>query len=552
MSWGPKPGELRGGLGIDRNISYEIVPTANQAGYTMQDKQNLGYSGTPMWKLALERQQQNDMNANASFVKLPDGFKPVDAKTAQHLPRPGRWYFNEKIQVFWNALDDQRYIWDPVSQKYAAVHEAQTHDFKIAVGACFHDRAVQVKHVLVNDLAKAAQAMRMSFDHVDRPCAMYALYEGHRGSAANSCAEFCAKHLHLKLLPKLAAFRGFFDDERLEAVMQDSFAEVDAEFAEKHPSATDGCCASVALIIGRRLVVASLGDVPAVVCMKSGEAVEQLKPHAVKDPDDDDDDDDEAEEDSALASSGAADDLTSAGARPLRWTRAFGDLEFKAPDSIVKLTSKPDVAVIHLESKHRGFAFVCRALYNAIGRAVAVSTVFRRSAGRPRMASGALVDAAVQWLGQVGDLGLGSIVVSFDRLEDDGDRPAKKQRVEQAAPSQVRLRHILLKHRECKSTVDKVRNKQVKRSRGEAERMLRAVLEECVADQKKSTFSQRAREMSECQSCLKTGDLSGDLGWVKPGKHGQAFDAAAFSLQVGQLSDLVDSDQGIHIILRSA
>merc|ERR1719421_1796090 len=128
----------------------------------------------------------------------------------------------------------------------------------------------------------------------------------------------------------------------------------------------------------------------------------------------------------------------------------------------------------------------------------------------------------------------------------------KKQRVEQATPSQVRLRHILLKHRDCKSTVDKVRNKQVKRSRGEAERMLRAVLEECEADPKKSAFSQRAREMSECQSCLKTGDLVGDLGWVKPGKHGQAFDAAAFLLQVGQLSDLVDSDQGIHIILRSA
>lgn len=515
----------------------------------MQDKQNLGYSGTPMWKIALEKQAKSELAGNSTFVKLPDGFKPVDPKTAQHLPKPGRWYFNEKMQMFWNALDEKRYIWDTVSQKYAAVHEAKTYDFKIAVGACFHERAVQVKHVLVNDLVKAAQAMRMSFDHLDRPCALYALYEGHRGNAGNACAEFCAKHLHLKLLPKLAAFRAYWDDERLQAVMQESFAELDAEFAEKLPSAIDGCCASVALILGKRLVIASLGDVPAVVCMKSGEVIEQIKPHAVKDPDDDDEDDDE-DEDGTIESSGAADDLTLAGARPLKWTRTFGDLEFKKADSVVKLTNKPDVVVLHLESQHRGFAFVCRALYNAIGRAVAVSTVFRRSAGRPRMASGALVDAAVQWLGQVGDLGLGSIVVSFDRLEDDADRPQKKQRVE--TPSQVRLRHILLKHRECKSTVDKVRNKQVKRSRGEAERMLRAVLEECEADPKKSAFSQRAREMSECQSCLKTGDLVGDLGWVKPGKHGQAFDAAAFLLQVGQLSDLVDSDQGIHIILRSA
>merc|ERR1712039_248465 len=102
---------------------------------------------------------------------------------------------------------------------------------------------------------------------------------------------------------------------------------------------------------------------------------------------------------------------------PLRWTRAFGDMDFKRPDSMPRLLSTPDVKTLHLQRTHRGFAFICRALYNAIGRSVAVSTVFKRSAGRPRMASGALVDAAVQWLGQVGDLGLGSIVVFFDRLE---------------------------------------------------------------------------------------------------------------------------------------
>uniref|UniRef100_A0A7S1LI91 Peptidyl-prolyl cis-trans isomerase n=1 Tax=Alexandrium catenella TaxID=2925 RepID=A0A7S1LI91_ALECA len=114
------------------------------------------------------------------------------------------------------------------------------------------------------------------------------------------------------------------------------------------------------------------------------------------------------------------------------------------------------------------------------------------------------------------------------------------------------MRHIVLKHRECKSTVDKVRNRQVKRSRGEAERQLRAVLEECEGDPKRRAFTLRCKELSECTSCLSAGDLAGDLGWVKPGKFGQAFDAAAFPLQVGQLSDLVDSELGIHIIMRVA
>jgi serine/threonine protein phosphatase PrpC len=301
--------------------------------------------------------------------------------------------------------------------------------------------------------------------------------------------------------------------------MRETFEELDTEFAEKHPSSSDGCCACVALITGKRLVIGSLGDVPAVVCMKSGEAIEQLRPHSVKGEDEEDDDDEDEDEDGPRASRGAVEEVTTTGSadadgysefrptRPIRYTRAFGDLEFKRTGSTPLLSNKPDVVVIHLETKHRGFAFICRALYNAIGRSVAVSTVFRRSAGRPRMASGALVDAAVQWLGQVGDLGLGSIVVSFDGLEDDSAPAQKRQRTEQ--PSQVRLRTILLKHRESKSTVDKVRNKQVKRLRGQAERILRAVLEECESDPKKTAFSQRCRELSECQSCLKTGEHRG-------------------------------------------
>merc|ERR1712194_773188 len=170
---------------------------------------------------------------------------------------------------------------------------------------------------------------------------------------------------------------------------------------------------------------------------------------------------------------------------------------------------------------------------------------------------GSLVDAAVQWLGQVGNQGLGSIVAFFDKVEAERGEiaiyagpPQKKQRLEK--PSQVRLRHILLKHRECKNPVDKVRSKQVKRQRGEAERNLRGVLEELSGDPK--LFTQRCRDLSECQSCLKSGELAGDLGWTKPesGKWNATFEGVAFGLQVGQISDLVDSDQGVHVILRTA
>merc|ERR1712070_769375 len=149
------------------------------------------------------------------------------------------------------------------------------------------------------------------------------------------------------------------------------------------------------------------------------------------------------------------------------------------------------------------------------------------------MASGALVDAAVQWLGQVDVAGgLASVVVFFDKVEAPDAPKAKRPRT--AEITQDRLRHILVKHKECKSTVDKVRNKQVKRTRGEAERLLRAVLEECEGDKGHKKFTMRVKDLSECQSALKAGDHAGDLGWVKRGNHkmGDIFEAASFVLQV--------------------
>lgn len=56
-----------------------------------------------------------------------------------------------------------------------------------------------------------------------------------------------------------------------------------------------------------------------------------------------------------------------------------------------------------------------------------------------------------------------------------------------------------------------------------------------------------AEEFSECRSAQNGGDL-GEFG---RGAMQKAFEDAAFSLKPGELSDLVDSDSGIHIILRT-
>ena len=47
------------------------------------------------------------------------------------------------------------------------------------------------------------------------------------------------------------------------------------------------------------------------------------------------------------------------------------------------------------------------------------------------------------------------------------------------------------------------------------------------------------------------GEDGGDLGVFGRGKMQVPFERAAFALQVGQLSDIVDTDSGVHLILRT-
>jgi NIMA-interacting peptidyl-prolyl cis-trans isomerase 1 len=45
---------------------------------------------------------------------------------------------------------------------------------------------------------------------------------------------------------------------------------------------------------------------------------------------------------------------------------------------------------------------------------------------------------------------------------------------------------------------------------------------------------------------------AGDLGFFGTGQMQRAFEEASFALAVGGLSGIVDTDSGIHVILRTA
>jgi NIMA-interacting peptidyl-prolyl cis-trans isomerase 1 len=91
--------------------------------------------------------------------------------------------------------------------------------------------------------------------------------------------------------------------------------------------------------------------------------------------------------------------------------------------------------------------------------------------------------------------------------------------------------------------VDSYRKKPITRSKAEAIANIKSIRER-IKDE--GEFMKLAGELSECSSAGR----GGDLGFFGRGQMQKAFEDVAFSLKVGQISEVVDSDSGIHIILR--
>eukprot|EP00850_Spirogloea_muscicola_P003314 SM000013S26483 [mRNA] locus=s13:646284:646806:- [translate_table: standard] len=115
--------------------------------------------------------------------------------------------------------------------------------------------------------------------------------------------------------------------------------------------------------------------------------------------------------------------------------------------------------------------------------------------------------------------------------------------------AEVRASHILLKHqgsRRPASWRDPDGRRIARTTRDDAAARLRRLRDEITAGPD-GAFARVAADESDCSSA-KNG---GDLGWFRPGQMQRPFEEATYALKVGEISGIVDTDSGVHIIQRT-
>merc|ERR1712105_291348 len=109
--------------------------------------------------------------------------------------------------------------------------------------------------------------------------------------------------------------------------------------------------------------------------------------------------------------------------------------------------------------------------------------------------------------------------------------------------SQVHCRHLLVKHSGSRRP-SSWREEKITRSEAEAVQILKGHLARIKSGE--ISFEDLARTESDCGSAQK----GGSLGFFGRGQMQKPFEEAGFSLKVGEISDIVYTESGVHIILR--
>ncbi|KAJ3171297.1 Peptidyl-prolyl cis-trans isomerase NIMA-interacting protein 1 [Geranomyces variabilis] len=113
------------------------------------------------------------------------------------------------------------------------------------------------------------------------------------------------------------------------------------------------------------------------------------------------------------------------------------------------------------------------------------------------------------------------------------------------APQKVRASHLLVKHAESRRP-SSWKSPTITRSKEEARKIITGFRKRIVSGE--TDLPTLAKTESDCSSAQQ----GGDFGFFGPKQMQKAFEDATYALQVGELSGVVDSDSGLHLILRTA
>ncbi|ODQ63582.1 rotamase-domain-containing protein [Nadsonia fulvescens var. elongata DSM 6958] len=112
-------------------------------------------------------------------------------------------------------------------------------------------------------------------------------------------------------------------------------------------------------------------------------------------------------------------------------------------------------------------------------------------------------------------------------------------------PTKVRASHLLIKHRDSRRP-SSWKESNITRTKDESRAILLA--HEARIRSGQITLGQLASTESDCSSARK----GGDLGAFGRGEMQKEFEDAAFSLKVGEISSIVETGSGLHLIERTA
>lgn len=226
--------------------------------------------------------------------------------------------------------------------------------------------------------------------------------------------------------------------------------------------------------------------------------------------------------------------------------RAMGVRDLRAPRPIVLMDLKTASWRIPVGKRAR-VALLCGPSAGLADEGL--TSAASRHARRPKA-------SALRWCldaleGSTNAASSSSVCLSIGSTKEEELPPAKRAKPSAGGPDgTVRIRHILFRHQQLKQQDPAARREGAARTAQEAEEAALRALEALQSQQ--DEFPRMCRDLSDCQSAVQPGKLSGDLGWIGRGQQEQVLEDAVFSLAVNELSDVVSSSRGVHVIQRLA